>query len=104
MVQRNTTHPSVKKLFEGRKVVVARMHGKHYVMKPLIKQYLGIDVVIVPEIDTDQFGTFSGEVERPFDPVTTLRKKIRKGLEASGETLGIGNEGSFGPHPHIPFL
>lgn len=85
-------------------MVVASMHGKHYVMKPLIKQYLNIDTVIVPNIDTDEFGTFSGEVDRRFDAVTTLRKKILKGLKVSGESLGIGNEGSFGPHPNIPFL
>lgn len=105
MVQQNPSlHPTVKKLFEGRKVVVASMHGKHLVMKPLIKQYLNIDTVIVPEFDTDHFGTFSGEIERPFDPITTLRKKILAGLKAAGETLGIGNEGSFGAHPQLPFL
>lgn len=102
--QKISVHPTARKLFEGRKIVVASMHGKHHVMKPLIAQYLNIDTVVVPDFDTDEFGTFSGEVERPFDPVTTLRKKILKGLKVSGETLGIGNEGSFGPHPGIPFL
>lgn len=99
-----SAHPTVKKLFEGRKVIVASMHGKHHVMKPLIKQYLNLEVTTVPDLDTDQFGTFSGEIERPFDPVTTLRKKILKGLRNAGETLGIGNEGSFGPHPNMPFV
>lgn len=99
-----SAHPTVRKLFEGRKAVVVSMHGKHYAMKPLIKQYLNIDTVVVPDFDTDVFGTFSGEVERPFDPVTTLRRKILSGLEAAGEKLGIGNEGSFFPHPQIPFI
>lgn len=73
-------------------------------MRPLIKRYLGLDVESQIAINTDEFGTFTGEVERQFDPITTLRNKIRKGLEASGLTLGIGNEGSFGPHPDLAFI
>ena len=73
-------------------------------MRPLIKQYLGISAQSIPGLDTDEFGTFSGEIERPFDPITTLRKKIMKGLKQSGATLGIGSEGSFGPHPRLPFV
>jgi len=54
--------------------------------------------------DTDQLGTFSGEVERPGDAITTCRAKAELGLEATGQTLGLASEGSFGPHPAIPFL
>lgn len=102
--QLDSLHPTAKKLFAGRKMVISTMHGKHHVIKPLIRQYLNVESIVIPDIDTDIFGTFSGEMERSFDAVTTLRKKILKGLEASGETLGIGNEGSFGAHPHLPFL
>lgn len=101
---RMSVHPTVRKMFAGRRIVVASMHGKHHVMRPLLRQYLSIDMVVIPDLDTDQFGTFSGEIERAFDPVTTLRKKILTGLKISGETLAIGNEGSFAPHPYLPFL
>lgn len=103
-VQTGFTHPTVKKLFAGRKLVVASMHGKQTIMRPLIKQFLNVDTTVSKGLNTDEFGTFSGEVERGADPVTTVRNKIRKGLELTGETLGIGSEGSFAPHPHNPFL
>jgi hypothetical protein len=80
------------------------MHGKDLVMRPLIKQFLQINTSPAGDFNTDEFGTFSGEVERPFDPITTLRMKILKGLQLSGETLGIGSEGSFGPHPQLHFV
>ena len=79
------------------------MHGKEHVMQPMINNYLGLQAIPI-SFDTDQFGTFTGEIERTSDPITTLRKKIIKGMESSGHTLGIGNEGSFGPHPEIPLI
>jgi hypothetical protein len=91
-------------LFVGRPIVVATMHGKHHAMENALRQQLGISGVILPEIDTDKFGTFSGEIERKDDPLNTLRAKILNGLESCVETLGIGSEGSFGPHPKIPFI
>jgi hypothetical protein len=95
----NTGTWSGEQFFKNRKMAVCSMHGKDLVMRPLIERYLHVNVVSVDNINTDEFGTFSGEVERPFDPITTLRMKILKGLHLSGETIGIGNEGSFGPHP-----
>lgn len=80
------------------------MHGKDHVIRPLIERYLDLEVESPVAINTDEFGTFTGEVERSADAITTLRKKILKGLEVSGLTLGIGNEGSFGPHPELPFI
>ena len=33
-----------------------------------------------------------------------LRKKCEMGIELTGFKLGLASEGSFGPHPSIPFL
>ena len=52
------------------------MHGKEHVMRPLIKLYLDLEVESEIAINTDEFGTFTGEVERLADPITTLRNKI----------------------------
>lgn len=95
---------TVHDLFRDRTLVIASMHGKELVMRPLIHQYLPVSSITVPQLDTDVFGTFTGEVARVDDPVTTLRNKINAALDLSGETLGIGNEGSFGPHPRLPFV
>src|SRR5579859_6882513 len=90
--------------FKNRKMLICSMHGKEKVMKAFIAQDLKLETDIIKGFNTDAFGTFAGEVERILDPVTTLRLKIREGLKHSGATLGIGNEGSFGPHPQIPFV
>jgi hypothetical protein len=54
--------------------------------------------------NTDQLGTFSGEVERLDDAINTCRRKALMGLEQSGLRLGLASEASFGPHPAVPML
>lgn len=89
--------------FEGRKLVIATMHGKEKVMAPLVSRHLFVLPEVAP-VNTDVFGTFTGEIARVDDPLTTLRKKIEQALELTGETLGLGSEGSFGPHPALPWV
>ncbi len=60
--------------------------------------------IVIPHFNTDQFGTFTGEVERANDPLTTARLKIKDALRISGETLAVASEGSFGTHPQIGFV
>ncbi len=59
---------------------------------------------VAPDLDTDNLGTFSGEVERKDDVVDTLRKKCRMAMELSDCDIAIASEGSFGPHPAMPFV
>jgi len=79
------------------------MHSKsEAIAEPFLKE-LGIRVM-EQRGDTDQLGTFSGEVERPGKMFEVLKKKCEMGIELSDYTLGLASEGSFGPHPNIPFL
>lgn len=55
-------------------------------------------------IDTDQLGTFTWEVERKGTPLTCVRQKCELAMKESKVTIGIAGEGSFGPHPFVPFL
>jgi hypothetical protein len=56
-------------------------------------------------VDTDTFGTFSRDVERTGSQLDAARAKIAAGFEyAPYARVGIASEGSFGPHPYIPFL
>lgn len=84
-------------------MVVATKHKKEEVIAPILGNELGIICVVPKDLDTDKLGTFSGEVEREDDPVTTLRKKCQMAIDASGINLAIANEGSFGAHPTIFF-
>jgi hypothetical protein len=94
----------IKSLFEGRKLLIATKHGKERVIAPLLENALGVECIIDPSFDSDRFGTFSGEVERLHDPVTTLRNKCLAALNDKACDLVIGNEGSFGPHPYIGMI
>ncbi|MEW5836527.1 MAG: DUF6671 family protein [Pseudomonadota bacterium] len=89
----------------GETAVLATMHGKERAIAPLLARFLGVRVVVPEDFDTDRFGTFSRDVARTGTPLETARAKIAAGFErAPGARLGLAREGSFGPHPGMPFL
>jgi hypothetical protein len=90
-------------MFKGRKLLIASKHEKERVIAPLVIQALGIKEVLITDFDTDTLGTFSGEIVRTDDPITTIRNKCLKAMELSDCDLAIANEGSFGPHPSFFF-
>lgn len=65
---------------------------------------MGVTVKVAVAIDTDTLGTFTGEVARVGAPREVAISKARLGVLSTGEKLGLASEGSFGPHPHIPWL
>ena len=89
--------------FENRKLLIATKHGKESVIAPLLEKRLGVTCFTDPNLDTDVLGTFSGEIERESDPVSTLRKKCLWAMERNNCDLAVASEGSFGPHPTIFF-
>ena len=91
-------------LFANRVAVLATMHRKERAMAPLLEAKLGLTVTVPAGLDTDGFGTFTGEVKRPADQLSTARLKAEAALDRTGETLALASEGSFGPHPQIPFV
>jgi hypothetical protein len=90
--------------YRGMKAALATQHGKDAAIAAPLADAPGIVAVVPPEIDTDSLGTFTGEIPRPGAMRETARMKAALGMAASGLTLGIASEGSFGPHPAIPFL
>ena len=89
--------------FKGRKVVIASMHRKEMVISPIVER-LGMIPEVAFELNTDKFGTFSGEIERIGDPIETLRRKCFAALEVYDSDIVIASEGSFGPHPLYHFI
>lgn len=55
-------------------------------------------------LDTDTLGTFSGETEREGSALDCVRRKCLWGSEEFSAEFCLASEGSFGPHPYIPFL
>lgn len=90
-------------LFEGKSLLIATRHHKEKVLGPLFEG-LGFRLLPIPPIDTDRLGTFSGEVERPGDMLETAEMKAALGLAAQDADYVLVSEGSFGPHPAIPFV
>jgi hypothetical protein len=89
--------------YRGRRICLTTRHGKERALSLPVRHGLGASLAL-HTCDTDQLGTFSGEVERPGDALSTCRRKALLGLEASGLMLGLASEASFGPHPALPLL
>ncbi|OZV69829.1 DUF6671 family protein [Winogradskyella aurantia] len=90
-------------MFKDRRLIIATKHHKEHVIAPLLEQELGVKCFIDETFDTDTLGTFSGEVQREQDPLSTARLKCLKAMECNNCDLGVASEGSFGPHPSLFF-
>lgn len=90
--------------YAGRRAAIATMHKKERVLAPFLTRWLGLEVERPEGVDTDAFGTFSGEIARAGDMIDAARAKARLAIERGAAGIGIGSEGAFGPHPHIPFV
>jgi hypothetical protein len=91
-------------VFTGRAMVVASKHAKHLALEQVMKDAFGISLVQLDTLDTDVLGTFSGEVERTLSPIECVRSKCLLALDQTDMDLAVATEGSFGPHPVMPFL
>lgn len=90
-------------MFENRTLFIATKHEKEKVIKPIFEKGLKVRCLSSTELDTDQLGTFSGEVDRLLSPLETLNAKVELGHVHSGIDLVVATEGSFGPNPYLPF-
>lgn len=88
-------------IFKGRKLVIATKHKKETVIAPILEEHLGVHCFVPDDFDTDILGTFTGEVERKEDALSTVRQKCLLAMEQNNCDLGVASEGSFGPHPTI---
>lgn len=89
--------------YQDKEIVLTTKHGKEEAIGPVFAKILGARVKSV-ELDTDTLGTFSGEIERIGNALDCVRNKCAWGLAESQGRYGLASEGSFGPHPAIPFI
>lgn len=80
------------------------MHGKEAVLAPPLRAACDVDVVVASGLDTDRFGTFTGSVPRLGDALGAARDKVDAALRLVGGRCAVASEGSFGPHPEVPFV
>ena len=94
----NSSHP-----YFGVEVVVTTKHDKAALLQPSFKDLLDISLVELP-LDTDQLGTFAGEIERSAPPRETAIAKARLGIKSSGKRFGIASEGSIAADFALPWI
>jgi hypothetical protein len=87
----------------GRNIALTSRHEKVKLIRPAFAELVGCNIFEVPA-DTDQLGTFTGEIERKYSPHETAVMKARLGMRESQTPIGIASEGSIGPDPAIPFI
>ncbi|MEB3311772.1 MAG: DUF6671 family protein [Snowella sp.] len=90
--------------FQNRTIVIATKHQKEQVIAPLLTEAFNLNVIVPPDFDTDQFGTFTRDIKRRGTQIEAARFKAEAILEQTGESLAIASEGSFAPHPAFPFI
>ena len=91
-------------LFINRVAILATMHQKDQVIAPILENELGLKVVVPPDFNTDIFGTFTREIKRPGNQIEAAKLKAEKALDITGGSVAIASEGSFGPHPSLPYI
>ncbi|KAB3532854.1 DUF6671 family protein [Alkaliphilus serpentinus] len=94
----------VKGFFNNRLGALATMHKKESVIAPILEGELGIKIIVPQDFNTDEFGTFTKDIERMGNQLEAAKYKAEAVMSLTGETIGLASEGSFGPHPFSPFL
>lgn len=90
--------------YAGRTIALATMHEKDRAIAPAIKRELHARLLVPGDIDTDTLGTFCGEIARVGAMGEVAISKARLGMAKAGLSIGLASEGSYGPHPQIPFV
>lgn len=104
MLQKSFWKPGIMRSnYRGRIAALVTKHEKERAVARPLHAALGVTTVVPGGIDTDTLGTFTGEVERRGSPREVALEKARLGTR-DGHSIVIASEGSFGPHPFIPFL
>ena len=91
-------------MFKDRKLLIATKHQKEKAIAPVFTKSLGVQVIVPAQLDTDVFGTFTGEITRTTSAIAAARKKIDKAFSLYDCDMAIASEGSFGSHPTFGFV
>ena len=89
--------------YQNHTAVLTSKHQKLHLIEPSFHDLIGLQIVETA-LDTDQFGTFSAEIERTLSPIEAALAKARMGMRELGISIGIASEGSIGPDPAAPFI
>lgn len=96
---------NVKSPYNGSCVMLTTKHEKSKAIAPPFWNDLKASVIEYV-VDTDNLGTFSGEIERHGNALDCARRKCEWAFKMLGPKVkfALASEGSFGPHPYIHFM
>lgn len=97
MSNEGPTGPPEGSPYFGRLIAVGTKHGKQAQLEPAFRNILGAVLRTPAGLDTDQFGTFTGETPRTGTAVEAARAKARLAMRVSGLACGVASEASYGP-------
>lgn len=81
--------------YDGMTAAVGTLHGKERQLQPALRRWHGVRVVATRGVNTDQWGTFTGERPRQVAPAEAAQLKAEAAADELGAQLGIGTEASF---------
>lgn len=90
--------------YAGRLAALSTMHQKERAIAPVMRQTCSMVLTVPTGLDTDALGTFSGEIPRAGSMLEAATAKARLAMEATGLPVGLASEGSYGPHPDLPWV
>jgi hypothetical protein len=88
-------------IYNKAKIILATKHSKENAIRKPFADAFDAQIVVPDDYDTDQFGTFTGEILRVNTAHETVIQKAKHALSRYGFDYAIANEGSFGPHPTL---
>jgi len=91
--------PAEPARYRDSRIAVGTRHGKQHQLAPAFSEVLRARLITPPDLDTDRFGTFSGERTRRGPAIDTARAKARLAMDAGSLPLGLASEASYGPLP-----
>ena len=94
----HTTH------YKNINILLATKHHKEFAIQAPFNDTFRASIYVPNDYNTDELGTFSGEVERTGTPYETVIEKASRAMKKYDFSYAIASEGSFGPHPGLFFL
>ena len=92
-----TTTERTDSPYNGHRIAVGTKHGKQRQLAPAFADLLGTQLYTPADLDTDQFGTFSGDRQRQGTALDAARAKVQLAMDASGLPYALSSEASYGP-------
>lgn len=88
--------------YTQQRIGLASIHRKERAAAAPFRRLLDAEIVVAPRVDTDQLGTFSGEIPRPDALVETCLAKAELAFDSLDVDCALASEGSYGPIDRVP--